>query len=109
MRGADFDDEIRSLVKPPSGFTGQHLLITPDKQKLKLLGDCTEAPFIVNQFYNTTKQNLTKYSPFQQQLLLTKGSSCGWPLHSEAHVTPLMASVLTGLSVKGVDSEGAMS
>lgn len=33
MRGADFDDEIRSLVKPPSGFAGQHLLITPDKQK----------------------------------------------------------------------------
>lgn len=98
---------VSSLERPPPTFNTR----PAEAEALVILSDIQEASqrcvSFVNQFSNTSKHSGTESSPFHSQLQLAEGS--GRPLHRGAPLNPLMASLLTGLSVKGVDSEGAMS
>lgn len=100
---------VSSLERLPPTFNTR----PAEAEALEILSDIQEASqrcvSFVNQLSNTSKHSGTESSPFQSQLQLAEGSGCERPLHRGAPLNPLMASLLTGLSVKGVDSEGAMS
>ncbi len=102
---------VSLLEKPPPTFNTTQA--ETEAAMFEILSDTQEASrhciSFLNQFSNTSKHNGTERSPFHQQLPLAEGSGRGRPLHREAPLNPLMAALLTGLSVKGVDSEGAMS
>lgn len=75
MNSADVNDEIRSLRKAPSGFSG-HLvrkapLLTPDEQTRKLFSDIKKSATALH-FFNeyiliVSKQSGTQMFPFQQK------------------------------------------
>lgn len=63
----------------------------------------------VHQEINSQKPPSPTAERVQPSTQLQPAKGCRRPLHAAAPLKPLRASLLTGLSVKGVDSEGAMS